>query len=60
MEEKPIPPETRDAATKMPWLERLAQAKLSPLTVVGFFAVLALMSAAATGMSYLVHHLARH
>ena len=60
MSNEPVAPENPGVANKASWFERFAQAKLSPLIVLGFFAFLALMSAAATGVSYAVHHLARH
>ena len=42
------------------WFERLTKAKLSPLIVIAFIALLAVFAAAAAAVSCGVHHFARH
>ena len=60
MPDEPVATEIRKEAGPTGWFERLATAKLSVPILLGFFLLLAMFSAAATGVSFLVHHLIRH
>ena len=60
MRDESVDADPSEGVRPIAWFERLASAKLSFPIAVGFFALLAMVSAAATGVSYMVHQVLRH